>query len=171
MAGQSGDELEGLVALAQTIQDRMLARHLTLATAESCTGGLIAHAVTEVPESSQYFVGGLVSYSNDLKERELGVGADILGLHGAVSAQTALAMATGARRRYNADVAVSVTGIAGPGGATDGKPVGLTYVAVADARGSDVRRFTWDGDRHANKLRSAHAALALVLERLDAPSV
>jgi PncC family amidohydrolase len=148
----------------------MLERHLTLTTAESCTGGLIAHALTEVPDSSQYFVGGLVSYSNDLKERELGVDPEILGTHGAVSAQTALAMATGAQRRYKADVAVSVTGIAGPGGATPGKPVGLTYIAVADARGSDVRRFTWAGDRHANKMHSAHAALSLVIERLDAPS-
>jgi nicotinamide-nucleotide amidase len=170
MAAQSGNELEGLVALARTIQDVMLERHLTLTTAESCTGGLIAHAVTEVLNSSQYFVGGLVSYSNDLKERELGVAAEILTVHGAVSAQTALAMASGARRRYMADLAVSVTGIAGPGGATDGKPVGLTYIAVADERGSDVRRFTWDGDRHANKMSSAHAALSLVLERLDASS-
>jgi nicotinamide-nucleotide amidase len=170
MAAQAGDELGVLVALARTIQDLMLERHLTLTTAESCTGGLIAHALTEVPDSSQYFVGGLVSYSNDLKERELGVDPEILGTHGAVSAQTALAMATGAQRRYKADVAVSVTGIAGPGGATPGKPVGLTYIAVADARGSDVRRFTWAGDRHANKMHSAHAALSLVIERLDAPS-
>jgi nicotinamide-nucleotide amidase len=163
------DELAPLVALARRIQDVMIERHKTLTTAESCTGGLIAHALTEVSGSSDYYIGGLVSYSNGLKERELGVDDETLRTHGAVSAQTCVAMAEGSRRRYGADLGVSVTGIAGPGGGSDAKPVGLTYVGVADENGHDVRRFVWGGDRHDNKMRSAEAALTLVLERLDTP--
>jgi PncC family amidohydrolase len=144
----------------------MIERGLTLATAESCTGGLIGYALTEISGSSAYYVGGLVSYSNDLKEKHLGVDATTLEKHGAVSAQTCVAMALGARERYGADMAVSVTGIAGPDGGTDTKPVGLTYVGVADAEGSDVRRFVWTGDRHDNKFRSAEAALQLLRDRL-----
>lgn len=163
------DELSPLVALARHVQDRMLERQMKLATAESCTGGLIGHLLTEIPGSSDYYVGGVVSYSNALKQSELGVDAATLEHHGAVSAQTCVAMAEGARHRYGADLAVAVTGIAGPGGGSDAKPVGLTYVGVADSEGHDVRRFVWTGDRHGNKVRSAQAALELVLERLDAP--
>lgn len=166
---ERADELTPLVSLAREMHTAMLARGLTLATAESCTGGLIAYALTEIAGSSDYFVGGLVSYSDALKENELGVDADTLARHGAVSAQTCVAMAEGARKRYGADVAIAVTGIAGPAGGTDSKPVGLTYVGVADSEGHDVRRYVWQGDRHGNKLRSAEAALALVLEHLDAP--
>jgi PncC family amidohydrolase len=166
---EPADELGTLVAAARTIQDEMLQRGLTLATAESCTGGLIAHALTEVAGSSDYFVGGVVSYSNAVKESHLGVRRETLEHHGAVSAQTAVEMAEGARQRFSADLAVAVTGIAGPAGGTDAKPVGLTYVSVADAAGHDVRRFVWAEDRHHNKLLSALAALQLVRERLDAP--
>jgi len=164
-------ELEPLVALARRIQDAMLERELSLATAESCTGGLVAFALTEIAGSSDYYAGGIVSYSNALKEAELAVKHATLERHGAVSAQTAVEMADGARHRYGADVAVSVTGIAGPGGGSDAKPVGLTYVAVADDHGTDVRRFLWPDDRHGNRLRSAEAALALVLERVAGASV
>lgn len=157
-----------LAELCARIQHAFLERGWKLATAESCTGGLVGHLLTEVAGSSGYYVGGLVSYSNALKEAELGVPAETLRHHGAVSAQTAVAMAEGARRRYGADAAVAVTGIAGPDGGTPQKPVGLTYVAVADARGHDVRRFSWDGDRHANKLASARSALDLLLDRLGA---
>jgi nicotinamide-nucleotide amidase len=163
------DEMSPLVQRAGRIQKVMLDRKLTLATAESCTGGLIAYALTEISGSSDYFVGGIVSYSNGLKERELGVSAETLAQHGAVSAQTAVEMAEGARRQYQADLAVSVTGIAGPGGGSESKPVGLTYIGIADANGHDVRRFVWTDDRHVNKMRSAEAALTLVLDRLDAP--
>jgi PncC family amidohydrolase len=168
-AAETRDELAPLIALASTIQETMIERGLTLTTAESCTGGLIAHVLTEISGSSDYFVGGLVSYSNNLKKQELGVDGDTLARHGAVSAQTCVAMAQGARDRYGADLAVAVTGIAGPGGGSDAKPVGLTYVGIADEEGHDVRRFIWADDRHGNKLRSAHAALILVMERLDAP--
>jgi len=156
-----------LVALAERLQDICVLRGITVGTAESCTGGLIAHVLTEVPGSSGYFAGGIVSYSNAIKERDLGVAADVIARHGAVSAQTARAMATGARIRLGVDVAVSVTGIAGPGGGSDEKPVGLTYVGVADRDGVDVRRFAWTGDRTANKRSSAAAALTLLIERLE----
>jgi nicotinamide-nucleotide amidase len=166
--GASADELAPLVALAEQIQAAFVERQLTLATAESCTGGLIGHVLTEVAGSSDYFVGGIVSYSDGLKRSELGVDARTIEQHGAVSAQTCLAMAEGARRRYGAALALAVTGIAGPGGGSAAKPVGLTYVALADAHGHDVRRFAWSEDRHHNKLLSAEAALSLLLERLDA---
>lgn len=139
---------------------------LTLATAESCTGGLVAHLLTEIPGSSDYVRGGIVAYANDVKRDALGVPVEVLAAHGSVSAQVALAMADGARRRLGVDVAVSVTGVAGPRGGSDEKPVGLTYVAVADADGSDVQRYRWELDRTGNKRASAAAALALVLTRL-----
>lgn len=144
----------------------MLASGSTLATAESCTGGLVGYVVTEVSGSSGYYVGGLISYSNELKEHELGVDAATLAKHGAVSAQTAVAMAEGARQRYGASFGLSITGIAGPDGGSPDKPVGLTYVAVADSTGHDVRRHVWAGDRHENKVLSAAAALRLLLGRL-----
>jgi PncC family amidohydrolase len=143
---------------------------LHLATAESCTGGLVAHLITEVPGSSDYFAGGLVTYANDAKVALAEVPADALEAHGAVSAQVAKAMAEGTRRRLGVDVAVAVTGVAGPDGGTADKPVGLTYVAVADRDGTDVRRHLWDSDRSGNKRLSAAAALDLVLERIGSPS-
>jgi nicotinamide-nucleotide amidase len=165
-ADSPADELAALVELARRIQSVMIERGLTLTTAESCTGGLVGNVLTEVSGSSGYYVGGLISYSNGLKERELGVDAATLERHGAVSAQTCVAMAEGSRSRYGASFAVAITGIAGPDGGTDQKPVGLTYVGVADSAGHDVRRFVWNGDRHSNKVQSAQAALELLLERL-----
>jgi len=146
----------------------MIERGLTLATAESCTGGLIGHLLTEVPGASDYYVGGVVSYADRIKEQQLAVPAHTLERHGAVSAQTAVAMAEGVRARFGADVGLAVTGIAGPSGGTDAKPVGLTYTCTADERGHDVRRFLWTADRHGNKQLSARAALELLLERLGA---
>jgi PncC family amidohydrolase len=160
------DEPSDLVDLCRRIQVLMTERSLTLATAESCTGGLIGHVLTEVPGSSAYYVGGLISYSDSLKSAELGVDRATLERHGAVSAQACVAMAEGARKRYTATMAIAVTGIAGPEGGTAAKPVGLTYVGVADEAGHDVRRHVWTGDRHANKILSAEAALTLLLERL-----
>ena len=155
-----------LVALAEELQRACLERGLTVALAESCTGGLVAAAITEVPGSSGYFLGGVVSYSNEAKRSVLGVDPDVLAAHGAVSAQVARAMAIGARQHFHADVAAAVTGIAGPGGGSEAKPVGLTYVAVADEAGVDVRRYLWSGDRAANKASSAAAVLELLAERL-----
>jgi len=158
---------DALVALAERLQGICLGRGLTVAAAESCTGGLIAAAITAIPGSSGYFVGGIVPYGNAAKESLLGVAPDVLAAHGAVSAQVARAMAGGARHRFGAALGVSVTGVAGPGGGTPDKPVGLTYVGVADVDGADVRRFTWAGDRDANRLESVRAALELLIERAE----
>jgi PncC family amidohydrolase len=157
-----------LLDLAGRLAARCLAAGVSVATTESCTGGLVAHAITEVPGSSAYFLGGYVTYSNDLKHSAVGVPVEVLVAHGAVSAQAAMAMATGGRERTGADLAVAVTGIAGPDGGTDAKPVGLTYVAVADAVGLAVRRYVWAGDRSGNKRSSAAAALELLIERVEA---
>jgi PncC family amidohydrolase len=158
---------EQLVGLAERLQATCLARGLMVALAESCTGGLVADAITDVPGSSGYFLGGIVSYSNAAKVATLGVSADVLAGHGAVSAQVGRAMAEGARERFSADIAGAVTGVAGPDGGTEAKPVGLTYVAVADSAGADVRRFVWGGDRSANKAASAAALLELLIERAN----
>lgn len=157
-----------LFDLAQRLGAACLARGTTVAVAESCTGGLIAHAITEISGSSGYFQGGIVAYSDEAKRTHLGVPAAILAAHGAVSVQTARAMAEGVRHRFAVDVAASVTGVAGPGGGTDAKPVGLTYVAIADADGVDVRRLTCAFDRSGNKRASAAAVLRMLLERIEA---
>ena len=134
-----------------------------MATAESCTGGLVAHLITEVPGSSGYFVGGVVAYSDDVKRASLEVPDPMLRTHGAVSAQVAVALAEGVRARLGADLGVGVTGVAGPDGGTEAKPVGLVYVAVAGGAAPQVRRFMWPHDREGNKRASAEAALELLL--------
>jgi PncC family amidohydrolase len=155
-----------LVELAERLQARCVAAGLTVATAESCTGGLVAHLLTEVPGSSAYVRGGIVAYADEVKRAQLGVPADVLAAHGAVSAQVAIAMAEGARSRLGTTLGVGVTGVAGPDGGTEAKPVGLVYVAVADGAGSpEVRRFVWPGDRTDNKRSSAEAAIAMLLDR------
>ena len=132
---------------AARLGERCLALDRRVATVESCTGGLVGHLITEVPGSSAWFVGGFVTYSNALKRAASASAHEVLEAHGAVSAQVAMAMATGGRDRTGADLAVAVTGIAGPDGGTPAKPVGLTYVAVADAVGVAVKRHVWSGDR------------------------
>jgi PncC family amidohydrolase len=159
---------DALVALARRLQETCLARDLTVAVAESCTGGLVAAALTETAGSSGYFVGGVVSYADAAKRDLLGVDADVLAAHGAVSAQVARAMAEGVRDRFGASLAASVTGIAGPDGGSEEKPVGLTYLGVADDHGVDVRRIVWSGDRAANRRDSGVALLELLLERAAA---
>ncbi|HEY8168692.1 MAG: CinA family protein [Candidatus Limnocylindrales bacterium] len=161
------DEDPGLVARAEHVLAAARRGARSLATAESCTGGLVGHLLTEVPGSSDVFRGGIIAYADEVKQARLAVPAATLTAHGAVSAQTAVAMAEGARSALSADVAVAVTGIAGPDGGSTDKPVGLTYVAIADADGHAVQRYTWTGDRHANKVASAAAALDLLLERLE----
>jgi PncC family amidohydrolase len=141
---------------------------LTLALSESCTGGLLGHRVTDVPGSSDYFRGSIVAYASDVKEKLLGVRGETLAAHGAVSEQTAQEMARGARRAIEADLGLSITGIAGPTGGTLGKPVGLVYVGLAAPDGEWVERYVWDGDRLENKARSAEAALDLLRRYLEA---
>jgi len=154
--------------LAGRLQEICLGAGLSVATAESCTGGRVIDALTDVAGSSGYVRGGVVAYADAIKEELLGVPAIVIRQHGAVSAQAARAMAAGARTRLGVDLAVAITGIAGPSGAMPGKPVGLTYVAVADPAGIEIRRFAWSGDREANKAASARAALELLLERASA---
>lgn len=139
----------------------------SVGTAESCTGGLIGHSLTAIAGSSAYYLGGVVSYSDALKTDLLDVPAQTIEQHGAVSAQVAVAMADGARARLGCDYSVSVTGVAGPGGGTQAKPVGLTYVAAAGPGGHRVERHVWDGGRTANKERSAAAALQLLLALVE----
>lgn len=153
-------------AVEAVIADLLQEQGLTLATAESCTGGLVSHQITNVPGSSGYFLGGVVAYSYEAKERILGVRHATLYDHGAVSRETAIAMARGARRVLGADVGLSVTGIAGPGGGTAEKPVGLTWVAVSLREGDWAERHMWQGEREVNKSASAHAALSLLYEVL-----
>ena len=134
-------------------------RRKTLALAESCTGGLLAHRFTSVPGSSRYLRGGVVAYHNDLKQSLLGVTRDTLAQHGAVSAQTAAAMAVGIRERAGADVGLAVTGIAGPSGGSRRKPVGLVYVGIADGRRVRTQRYQFFGDRRSIKAQAAQMAL------------
>ena len=152
--------------LEAEIGECLLARKLTVSVAESCTGGLIAHRLTNVPGSSTYFVGGVVAYAYEVKERILGVSHHTLYDYGAVSEQTAREMAHGVRRTLGTDIGVSVTGIAGPGGGLPGKPVGLTWIALSARDADQAREFTWSGDRAANKAQSAEAALRLLLDYL-----
>jgi PncC family amidohydrolase len=156
------------MTLEQQVGDALLEKQWTIGTAESCTGGLVLHRLTNIPGSSGYVAGGVVAYSNQIKQAVLGVKQGTLIAHGAVSEQTAQEMALGARKLLKTDIAVSVTGIAGPGGGTAEKPVGLTYIALA---GPDdlllVQRHIWDGDREAVKSASADAVLQMVLDSIQ----
>lgn len=154
-------------ALEVAVGKRLNALQATVATAESCTGGLIASRLTDISGSSAYLEGGVVSYSNAAKARLLGVAQQTLTDHGAVSEPVAREMALGARALFSTDYAVSVTGIAGPGGGTPEKPVGLTYIGVAWAGGVEVERYVWTGSRTANKQASADAAFRLLLKVMD----
>lgn len=137
----------------------------SLAVAESCTGGMISALLTDVPGSSDYFLGGVVSYANSAKERFLGVSPATLAAHGAVSAEAAAEMARGARARFGADLAAAVTGIAGPDGGSEAKPVGTVFIALADADGEVGRRRFFGGDRAVVRRASALAALELIRRR------
>jgi nicotinamide-nucleotide amidase len=140
---------------------------LTLGSAESCTGGMVAERLTSIPGSSDVFVGAVVAYSDDVKARELGVPQEVLERYGAVSAETAAAMAAGARKRLGADVAVSITGIAGPGGGSDEKPVGLVFLHAEGPTGSGSADFVFPGDRGSVRRRAAVTALHLLRRLLE----
>jgi nicotinamide-nucleotide amidase len=151
----------------EIVLDLCRAQRLALVTAESCTGGMVAERLTSIPGSSAAFVGGVVAYADDVKSRELGVAAEVLERHGAVSAETAAAMAAGARDRFGAEVAVAVTGIAGPGGGSAEKPVGLVYLHADGPRGGRGVDFVFPGDRQAVRRRAAATALHLVRRLLQ----
>jgi nicotinamide-nucleotide amidase len=141
-------------------------RGATLASAESCTGGLIGHLVTNVGGSSYYYLGGVMAYSNTVKQNVLGVRAETLETDGAVSASTAIQMARGVCRLLGADYGLSVTGIAGPTGATPGKPVGLVYIALTGPDVERCERHVWESNRTGNKMLSARRALQMLIEHL-----
>jgi nicotinamide-nucleotide amidase len=151
----------------EIVLDLCRARGLTLATAESCTGGMVAERITSVPGSSKAFVGSVVAYADEVKARELGVPAEVLERHGAVSAEAAAAMAAGVRERLGADVAVSVTGIAGPGGATAEKPVGLVYLHAEGPGAARSVDFVFPGDRASIRRHATVTALHLLRRLLQ----
>ncbi|HEX8891600.1 MAG TPA: competence/damage-inducible protein A [Pyrinomonadaceae bacterium] len=155
-----GETMEEVVGL------RLAVGGFTLAVAESCTGGLISQRLTEVPGSSVYFMEGVVTYSNDAKIRSLGVDAELIEKHGAVSAEVAEAMAEGVRHRADTDFGIAVTGIAGPGGGTEEKPIGLVFIALSDDAHTEHRKLMIPGDRHLIRWRSSQAALDLLRRRL-----
>jgi PncC family amidohydrolase len=147
---------------------KLLRQHgFKLSAAESCSGGLLADHITDVPGSSDYFVGGVVAYAYEAKVALLHVSWDTLRLHGAVSRETAVEMARGVRTALGADIGVSVTGIAGPAGGMPGKPVGTTWIGLSARDGDWARKHVWDGDRRANKEYSAQAGLKFVLDYLN----
>jgi nicotinamide-nucleotide amidase len=156
----AGEKMEQVVGLKLTIGG------YTVSVAESCTGGLIAQRLTDVPGSSKYFIEGVVAYSNDAKTRTLGVEPVLLLEHGAVSAPVAEAMAEGIRKRARTDFGLSITGIAGPGGGSEEKPVGLVFIALADDAQTEHRRFIVPGDRQLIRWRASQAALDLLRRRL-----
>jgi len=153
--------------LEMTLREKMHARGLTLSTAESCTGGLVSDRITNVSGSSDIFPGGVVAYAYEAKVNLSGVSWDTLHAHGAVSAETVLEMARGARRLFSADIGISVSGIAGPTGGLPDKPVGTTWFGLSTGQGEWTRRFIWDGDRIQNKHYSSEAALQFVIDYLD----
>jgi len=156
----AGETMEEVVGLKLSVGG------YTVSVAESCTGGLIAQRLTDVPGSSKYFIEGVVAYANDAKTRDLDVEPILLLEHGAVSAPVAEAMAVGIRKRAGTDFGLSVTGIAGPGGGTEEKPVGLVYIALADEVKTEHRKLQLPGDRNLIRWRASQAALDLLRRRL-----
>lgn len=152
--------------LEHQVGELLRQRRETLALAESCTGGLLGHRITNVPGASEYFLGSVVAYSYEAKERVLNVRHETLYTHGAVSRETVLEMARGVRQIMSSDVGVAVTGIAGPGGGLPGKPVGLTWVAVSSRRGEWSERYEFTGNREAIKAAASEAALTLLINKL-----
>jgi len=150
---------EGDATMASVVGGLLRNRKEHLATAESCTGGLVGQLITSVPGSSDYYLGGVVAYANQVKQDSLGVGKELIAARGAVSEQVAAAMAEGCRERFRSDWALSVTGIAGPDGGTDEKPVGLVYIGLAGPSGTRVHKHIFPGDRETIRLRTALAAL------------
>lgn len=160
------------IPLEVTLGKLLTSRGLTLAIAESCTGGLIGHRVTNVPGASAYYVGGVIVYAYQAKVHLLDVLWDTLNVHGAVSRETALEMACGVRTALKADIGLSVTGILGPGGGTPQKPVGTVWIGlkaenIESGEIEDARLFVWQGNRTENKRYSAEAALQMVVDYLS----
>lgn len=156
------------MSIAEELADQLTSRNWTLAVAESCTGGLIGHLITSVPGSSAYFHGAVTAYSDTSKMEILGIPLECLKNHGSVSKRTALAMASGVRDAFRVDIGIGVTGIAGPGGGTEQKPVGLVYIAIVGEEDETVEELNLPGTREEIKTASAKAALKAVCEFLEA---
>ena len=152
--------------LAKVVIERLKVRNLTLCTAESCTGGLIGKMLTDVSGSSAVYLGGIISYTNEIKRKLLGVKEKTLADHTAVSEQTAGEMALGARMHLGADIAVSVTGLAGPDGDGTGRPIGLVYIAISADDDTIVQELHLSGDREAVREQAAEAVLNLILQQI-----
>jgi PncC family amidohydrolase len=164
--GETPDADPG-VSLAAACGRALRARGLRLVVAESCTGGLVGHLLTEIPGSSAWFLGGVQAYADSVKTGLLGVPPALIIEHGAVSAACVLAMAAGARRALGGEVAIAVSGVAGPGGGTAAKPVGTVFIGLIGLGEPRVAQHLWAGNRTENKVASARAALALLLELLE----
>ncbi len=153
--------------LAEKLGDLLIKHKKTLSTAESCTGGMIAKVVTDIPGSSQYFMGGVVSYSNESKIKLLHVDRALIAKRGAVSKEIASAMAKGVQRLLHTDCAIAVTGIAGPEGGTPEKPVGLVYIAVIHNDTISIKRFIFKKDRDGNRQLTTDAAINILINMLN----
>jgi len=151
----------------EMLRDALMTRGWTISTAESCTGGLCAAALVDLPGSSTWYSGGVVAYSNAIKHELLQVSKDVLLNHGAVSEPVALAMAEGVRSRCSSSVACSTTGIAGPGGGTPDKPVGLVWIGVATPTGTQARQYHFSGDRLSVRQQTVAACFEFLLEQLE----
>lgn len=146
---------------------KLVEKNISISTAESCTGGSLGKIITSVPGASSIYGYGFITYANEAKEKILGVKHETLENHGAVSCETALEMAIGARKVSGSDIAVSVTGIAGPGGGTAEKPVGLVYIAIADEDGAEYRKLNLDGNRDEVRAQTCNKVFELIKERLN----
>ncbi|MEJ5241394.1 MAG: CinA family protein [Anaerolineales bacterium] len=162
--------MDETLSLEERIGILLRQRRWKLALAESCTGGLLGHRITNVPGSSEYFLGGIVAYAYEAKVNLLGVRWETLERYGAVSRETVLEMARGARERLGAEIALSISGIAGPGGGTPEKPVGTTWIGLVAPDGEQAYRFQFHGDREANKQQATDQALRLLLDYLISSS-
>ena len=153
--------------IAQTVVKKLIEKNITISTAESCTGGMLGKSITSVSGASGVYGFGFITYANEAKEKLLGVKHETLEAYGAVSSETALEMALGARRVSNSDIAVSVTGIAGPGGGTPEKPVGLVYIAYADENGAVYEKLMLDGDRESVRQQTCERVFQLINSKIS----
>jgi PncC family amidohydrolase len=167
LSGEVGYNRTMEISLEIIVGELLRQQAFTLAVAESCTGGLLSHRLTNVPGSSTYFMGGIVSYSNEAKVSLLNVKKETLEKYGAVSRETAIEMARGIRFILGAEVGVALTGIAGPGGGSPDKPVGLTWIGLSMPRRDDAWRFVWPGNRLENKESSVDQALKILVKALS----
>ena len=158
---------ENLESALAALKDWLVEKSLTIAVAESCTGGLLSHTLTGISGSSQYFLGGMIVYSNQIKIENLGVKKQTILLHGAVSQQTAQEMAENIRNKFNADIGLSTTGIAGPTGGTPTKPVGLVWLGISTVNGTETFKCNFKGGRDQVKYDSVNKILHLLLKRIQ----